>query len=85
MFMVFWGSSCRETAKNAIKKIEGKRRQEKEFGQKLHDFPQQYFCGVFELPLLRNAPQKKGYHGAPFSGHLPDIRRFKKKSSAPFE
>jgi hypothetical protein len=30
-FMVFLGSSCRETAKNAIKKIDGKRRKEKSF------------------------------------------------------
>jgi hypothetical protein len=31
IFMVFLGSSCRETAKNAIKKIDGKRRQKKKF------------------------------------------------------
>jgi hypothetical protein len=31
ILMVFFGSSCRETAKNAIKKIDGKRRQEKSF------------------------------------------------------
>jgi hypothetical protein len=31
IFMVFSGSSCRETAKNAIKTIDGKRRKEKSF------------------------------------------------------
>jgi hypothetical protein len=31
IFMVFLGSSCRETAKNATKKIDGERRQEKMF------------------------------------------------------
>jgi hypothetical protein len=56
------------------------------------DFPQKVFNGVFELPLLRNAQkryktnlqkqnQKKRerYPPTPFSGHLPDIRRFQKK------
>jgi hypothetical protein len=53
-FMVFLGSSCRETAKNAIKKIDGKIQlfRPKAFDM---DFPQNVFCGVFELPLLRNA------------------------------
>jgi hypothetical protein len=49
------------------------------------DFPQKVFSGAFELPLLRNAqkrhktPLKKKierYVPTPFSGHLPDIRRF---------
>jgi hypothetical protein len=47
---------------NRDKKIEGKRRQEKSFflstfSAKVFDmdFPQKVFCGVFELPLLRNA------------------------------
>jgi hypothetical protein len=51
------------------------------------DFPQKVFCGVFELPWLRNAQKrhkknlknhtKKERHlPTPFSGHLPDIRRF---------
>jgi hypothetical protein len=31
IFMAFLGSSCRETAKNAIKQVDGKRRQEKGF------------------------------------------------------
>jgi hypothetical protein len=65
-FMVFLGSSCRETAKNAIKKIDGKRRQEKSFffSQLFRpkvfdmDFPKKVFCGVFELPLLRNAQKR---------------------------
>jgi hypothetical protein len=41
-FMVFLGSSCRETAKNAIKKIDGKRREEKSvFSQ--HGLPPKSF------------------------------------------
>jgi hypothetical protein len=44
------------------------------------DFSQKVFNGVFELPLMRNAQKrhkkKKMYLPAPFSGHLPDIRRF---------
>jgi hypothetical protein len=66
--MVFLGSSCRETAKNAIKKIDGKRRKEKSFfslnffGQKVvcgvSQRPQKSFCGVFELPLMRNAQKR---------------------------
>jgi hypothetical protein len=74
IFVVFLGSSCRETAKNAIeKKIEGKRRQEKSFFPQLFlpkvfdmdCFPQKVFCGVFELPLLRNAQKchKKSQKG----------------------
>jgi hypothetical protein len=63
ILMVFLGSSCRETAKNAIKTIEGKRRQETSFFSlnyfrpKAFDmkFPQKVVYGVFELPLLRNA------------------------------
>jgi hypothetical protein len=52
------------------------------------DFPQKVLYGVFELPLLRNAQKrhkkiskikKKKYLPTPFSGHLPDIRRFQKK------
>jgi hypothetical protein len=65
IFVVFLGSSHRETAKNAIKKIEGKRRQEKSFFPQLFrpkafdmDFPQKVFNGVFELPLLRNAQKR---------------------------
>jgi hypothetical protein len=48
------------------------------------DFPQNVFYGVFELPLLRNAQKRlkkikkliKNKAPTPFSGHLPDIRRF---------
>jgi hypothetical protein len=66
IFMVFLGSSCRETAKNAIKKVDGKRRQEffflNFFGFRPKvfdmDFPQKVFYGVFELPLLRNAQKR---------------------------
>jgi hypothetical protein len=66
--MVFLGSSCRETAKNAIKK----NRWEKTTGKKFFfpqlfrpkvfdmDFPQKVFYGVFELPLLRNAQKRHG-------------------------
>jgi hypothetical protein len=62
------------------------------------DFPQKDFYGVFELPLLRNAQKrhkniskikikkKERYLLTPFSGHLPDIRRFQFSfSSAPLE
>jgi hypothetical protein len=66
IFVVFLGSSCRETAKNAIKKI----RWEKTKGKKFFfsqlfrpkafdiDFPQKKIYGVFELPLLRNAQKR---------------------------
>jgi hypothetical protein len=53
------------------------------------DFPQKVaFSGVFELPLLRNAHffKKTTYLPSPFSGYLPDIRRFQLSitfSSAP--
>jgi hypothetical protein len=65
-FMVFLGSSYRETAKNAIKES----RWEKTKGKKFFfaqlfrpkvfdmDFPQKVFHGVFELPLLRNAQKR---------------------------
>jgi hypothetical protein len=47
-------------------------------------FPQTVFYGLFELPLLRNAQKRhfkkmgggESYLPTPFSGHLPDIRRF---------
>jgi hypothetical protein len=60
IFMVFWGSPCRETARNAIKKIEGERRQEKSFfflqfvRPKVFDmgFSHKGFTGVFELILV---------------------------------
>jgi hypothetical protein len=65
IFMVFLGSSCRETAKNAIKKKSmGKDERKKVFSQLFRpkffdiDFPQKVFCGVFELPLLRNAQKR---------------------------
>jgi hypothetical protein len=52
------------------------------------DLPPEVFCGVSELPLLRNAKKrhkKNTYLSTPFSGHLPDIRRFQKKVlSAPW-
>jgi hypothetical protein len=64
--MVFLGSSCRETAKNAIKKKSmGKDERFKVFLSQLFrpkffdiDFPQKVFYGVFELPLLRNAQKR---------------------------
>jgi hypothetical protein len=64
--MVFLGSSCRETAKNAIKKNSmGKDERKKAFFSQLFrpkvfdiGFPQKVFYGVFELPLLRNAQKR---------------------------
>jgi hypothetical protein len=66
IFMVFLGSPCRETAKNAIKKKSmGKDDRKKVFFSQLFrpkvfdmDFPQKVFNGVFELPLLRNAQKR---------------------------
>jgi hypothetical protein len=65
IFVVFLGSSCRETAKNAIKKSMGIRQQKKFFflnffRPKVFDmyFPKKVFNGVFELPLLRNAQKR---------------------------
>jgi hypothetical protein len=66
IFMVFLSSSCRETAKNAIKqKSMGKDDRKKVFFSQLFrakvfdmDFPQKVFCGVFELPLLRNTQKR---------------------------
>jgi hypothetical protein len=57
---------CRETAKNAIKKISmGKDERKKGFFSQLFrpkvfdiDFPQKVFYVVFELPLLRNAQKR---------------------------
>jgi hypothetical protein len=48
--MVLLGSSCRETAKNAIKQ-KGKKISQL-FRPKVFDmdFTQKVFCGVFELP-----------------------------------
>jgi hypothetical protein len=66
-FMVFLGSSCRETAKNAIKKSMGKDDRKEDFFPQLFrpkvfdmDFPQKVFYGVFEPPLLRNAQKRHG-------------------------
>jgi hypothetical protein len=64
--MVFLGSSCRETAKNAIKNSRKKKTKGKKlfFSQLFRpkvfdmDFPQKVFYGVFELPLLRNAQKR---------------------------
>jgi hypothetical protein len=83
--MVFLGSSFPEKRpKNAIKKSMGKDDRKKKsqlFRPKVFDmdFPQKVFNGVFELPLLRkkiSKLKKKKYLPTPFSGHLPDIRRF---------
>ena len=82
--MVFLGSSCRETAKNAIKKNSmGKDERKKVFFSQLFRpkvfdmyFPKTFY-GVFELPLLRNAHnQKKREVPTYLIYHLPDIRRF---------
>jgi hypothetical protein len=83
IFMVFLGSSCRETAKNAIKiismgKDERKKKNSQLFRPKVFDidFPQKVFFGFFELPLLRNAQKrhkkiskKKNQKGT----YLPDL------------
>jgi hypothetical protein len=63
IFMVFLGSSCRETAKNAIKDDRKKVFFPQLFRPKVFDvdFPQKVFCGVFELPLLRNAQKRHTY------------------------
>ena len=59
--MVFLGSSCRETAKNAIKKSMEKSFFSQLFRPKVFDmdFHQKVFYGVFKLPLLRNAQNLK--------------------------
>jgi hypothetical protein len=65
MFLVFLGSSCRETAKNAIKQSMGKDDRKTVFflnffRPKVFDmyFRKKVFYGVFELPLLRNAQKR---------------------------
>jgi hypothetical protein len=91
--MVFFSSSSRETAKNAIKQNRREKRQGKKsqfFWQKVFLIwtnPKSFLC-VFELPLLRNAQkrhlkknqnlkkEKRKYSPTPFSGYLPDVRRF---------
>jgi hypothetical protein len=77
VFVVFLGSSCRETAKNAIKKSMEKDERKKVFFSQLFrpkafdmDFPQKVFFGVFELPLLRNA-QKRHKKNIKKSTYLP--------------
>jgi hypothetical protein len=56
IFMVFLGSLCRETAKTAIKKIDGKRRKEKSFFSsqlfRFSDFLQKVFV-VFSSSSCR--------------------------------
>jgi hypothetical protein len=53
IFMVFWGSSCSD------KKRDKKNRWKKTTGNLFFmDFPQICVCGVFELPLLRNAQKR---------------------------
>jgi hypothetical protein len=64
--MVFLGSSCRETAKNAIKQSRWENTTGKRFffSQLFRpkvfdmDFPQKVFYSAFELPLLRNAQKR---------------------------
>jgi hypothetical protein len=78
--MVFWGSSCRETPKNAIKQ----NRWEKTTGNRfffLNFFGQKLLTWCFLTPLVEKRTKtpfkkKKKYLPTPFSGHLPDIRRF---------
>jgi hypothetical protein len=62
----FWAPHAEKRQKNAIKKIEGKRRQEKSVFSSLlfrpktfdMDSPKKAFDGVFELPLVRNAQKR---------------------------
>jgi hypothetical protein len=91
-FYGVFGSSCRETAKNAIKTNRWEKTKGKKFfflnffGQKFltYIFPQKFFYGVFELLLLRNAQKrhKKISKITPKKVptypiyHLPGIRRF---------
>jgi hypothetical protein len=51
IFVVFLGSSCRETAKNAIKKnsMEKRKDERKKVCFFDIDFPQKVFYGVFEF------------------------------------
>jgi hypothetical protein len=66
--MAVLGSSCRETAKHAIKKNRWEKKtgifvcflSSQLFRPKVFDmdFPQKVFCGVFELRLLRNAQKR---------------------------
>jgi hypothetical protein len=65
LFLVLFSPSCRETAKNAIKqnrrkKTTGKSVFSQLFWQNIFyiDFLQNVFCGVFELPVLRNAQKR---------------------------
>jgi hypothetical protein len=86
IFMVFWGSSCRETAKNAIKTNRWENTTGKKFfflnffGQKFltWTFPKKVF-GVFELPLLRNAQKRHGKRSKERS-FFPQLFRPKAKS-----
>jgi hypothetical protein len=48
IFVVFLSSSCRETAKNAIKKIEAEKRQGLLF------FPQLFWQKAFDMDFLQN-------------------------------
>jgi hypothetical protein len=64
--VVFWGSSCRETAKNAIKTNQREKTTGKNFFSQLFrpkvfdmDFSQNVLYGVFELPLLRNTQKRQ--------------------------
>jgi hypothetical protein len=82
IFMVFLGSSCRETAKNAIKKKSlGKDERKKGIFSQLFrpkvfdiDFPQKVFDGVFELPLLRNAQKR----------HKKNLKKNRKKQKGTY-
>jgi hypothetical protein len=68
IFVVFLGSPCRETAKNAIKKKSKGNYDRKKVKKKSQvfrpeafdmGFPEKVFCGVFELPLLRNTHKRR--------------------------
>jgi hypothetical protein len=65
-YVVFLGSSCRETAKSALKKSRCEKTTGKTFffpsdfsaRSFLHGLSPKKNCGVFELPLLRNAQKR---------------------------
>jgi hypothetical protein len=69
IFVVFLGSSCRETAKKRDKKKSMGKDDRKKVGfsqlfrPKVFDmgFPQNVFNGIFEFPLLRNAQKRHNF------------------------
>jgi hypothetical protein len=63
--MMFWAPHAEKRPKMRLKKSMGNDDRNKVFSPQLFrpkafdmDFPQKVFCGVFELPLLRNAQKR---------------------------